>query len=359
MPNKMSGNKGEWSELYALFKILADGRIYAANDKAERIAEVYYPVVKATRDERQGSTVEYYINRDEGTIDLVVNGIKEGVIPKTTLEEKAEELLFEINMNSNSFEITQIEDFANSILIHKIKAPSTDKTDISLRIEDLYTNSQQDVGFSIKSELGHSPTLLNASKATNFIFTVRGLSEEDISRINAIDSRSKIKDRIGEIYSSRGSFSYAGMVSEVFEENLILIDSLLPDIVANMLLIAYSRDISSVKDLVEILACENPCGFKRADVYAYKIRKMLCACALGMKPSTLWDGSEEANGGYILVKKDGEVLAYHIYNREAFELYLLEHTCLERPSTSRHDYMSLYENNGEVQIKLNLQIRFK
>ena len=67
----------------------------------------------------------------------------------------------------------------------------------------------------------------------------------------------------------------------------------------------------------------------------------------------------EANGGYIIVKADGEILAYHIYNRNFFEQYLLDNTILERASTSRHDYMSLYEENGEMFIKLNLQIRFR
>lgn len=68
---------------------------------------------------------------------------------------------------------------------------------------------------------------------------------------------------------------------------------------------------------------------------------------------------DEANGGYIIVKADGEILAYHIYNRNFFEQYLLDNTYLDRASTSRHEYMSLYEENGELFIKLNLQIRFR
>ena len=61
----------------------------------------------------------------------------------------------------------------------------------------------------------------------------------------------------------------------------------------------------------------------------------------------------------MLVKADGEILAYHIYNRNFFEQYLLDNTILERASTSRHEYMSLYEENGERFIKLNLQVRFR
>ena len=41
---KMSGNKGEWSELYAFMKLLSQGRVYAANEKVEKIEDVYYPI---------------------------------------------------------------------------------------------------------------------------------------------------------------------------------------------------------------------------------------------------------------------------------------------------------------------------
>ena len=94
-------------------------------------------------------------------------------------------------------------------------------------------------------------------------------------------------------------------------------------------------------------------------MYEYKFKKFLCSCALGMKPAKKWDGLDEANGGYIIVKADGEILAYHIYNRNFFEQYLLDNTIFERASTSKHDYMQLYEKDGEMFIKLNLQVRFR
>ena len=43
---KMTGNKGEWSELYTFLKLLSQGRVYAANEKVERIDEVYYNFIK-------------------------------------------------------------------------------------------------------------------------------------------------------------------------------------------------------------------------------------------------------------------------------------------------------------------------
>ena len=57
-------------------------------------------------------------------------------------------------------------------------------------------------------------------------------------------------------------------------------------------------------------------------------------------------------------KDNGEVLAYHIYNRDAFEKYLLNNTKFERGSTGKHGFATLYMENGKRYINLNLQIRF-
>ena len=61
----MSGNKGEWSELYAFMKLLSQGRVYAANEKVEKIDEVYYPILKIMREETKGEVVDYVIQDNQ------------------------------------------------------------------------------------------------------------------------------------------------------------------------------------------------------------------------------------------------------------------------------------------------------
>ena len=34
---ELKGNKGEWSEIYIFFKLLSDGKIYAADKNMEKI----------------------------------------------------------------------------------------------------------------------------------------------------------------------------------------------------------------------------------------------------------------------------------------------------------------------------------
>lgn len=87
---------------------------------------------------------------------------------------------------------------------------------------------------------------------------------------------------------------------------------------------------------------------------------MLVASALGMVPHTPWNGKYDANGGYLVVKEDGDVLCYHFYDRNLFEDYLYENTKLETPSMSRYEFASVYKaEDGNLYFKLNLQIRFK
>lgn len=353
----MSGNKGEWSELYAFMKLLSEGRVFAANEKVERIASVYYPILKIMREEEKGELIEYTIKDKDIVIECQSKYLM--TMPRSEFEDNANKLLKEIGIHSGSFEVEEVEKFANGIRVTKIKAPSTDTTDISMQIQDTHTNYVRDVGFSIKSEVGNAPTLLNAWTTTNFIYKVNGISSEQAEQINAIDSREKIKDRIKKIQEFGGVFVYHDMYHAGFKRNLIMVDSNMPQILGNILMYHYIENVKDCKSLVVLAGKRDPLGYGDADMYEYKFKKFLCSCALGMKPAKRWDGLDEANGGYIIVKADGEVLAYHIYNRNFFEQYLLDNTVLERASTSRHEFMSLYEENGEMFIKFNLQVRFR
>ena len=112
-------------------------------------------------------------------------------------------------------------------------------------------------------------------------------------------------------------------------------------------------------DIISNLEQINPLKYQRRGVYEHKFKEFLCAKALGLDPSRPWNGTDDANGGYIVAKSNGEVLAFHIYNRDKFKEYLLDNTQFERGSTTRHHYASIYEENGHMFINLNLQIRFK
>lgn len=44
----ITANKGEWSELYALFKLLCDGELSAGDENLNKINNLIYPVIGLT-----------------------------------------------------------------------------------------------------------------------------------------------------------------------------------------------------------------------------------------------------------------------------------------------------------------------
>lgn len=244
-----------------------------------------------------------------------------------------------------------------------LKASSTAKTDITIVVHDQRTNQQPTLGFSIKSQLGSPSTLLNAGKTTNFIFKIKNttFSSEEIKKINAIDTRSKIMDRINSVLQANGTFEFSRTERSMFANNLILIDSKLPEILSQIVFDFYSSVKSHLVDLVAKTATKNPLQFDNTNehqFYEYKIKRFLTDVALGMMPSVVWAGQYDATGGYLIVKENGDVLCYHIYNRNEFEDYLFNNTKLDTASSKRHDFGTIYEENGDFYFKLNLQIRF-
>lgn len=353
---RITGNKGEWSELYALVELMHSGKLFAADENVNRISDIYFPILRIIRQKDSANRIDYVIH--DGSVDVLVDGEIVSTLSKLYLNKTRMLILNGILSGANrAFEISGAPEAMEKMQIDKIKASSSDKADILVQIHDIHTGYEPICGFSIKSELGMPPTLLNASGATNFVFEVNGIADEDMNRINSIVSRNKIIDRISAI-TQKGKMKFVHAINDVFSANLMLIDSYMEDIIAAMLLNYYQDKASSCRDLINLVEDLNPLGYPRRGLYEYKLKKFLCSVALGMIPSKEWDGRDEANGGYIIVKEDGDVLAYHIYNRDAFETYLLNNTKLERASTSRHGFASIYKEAEKYYINLNLQIRF-
>lgn len=238
---KMSGNKGEWSELYVFMKLLSQGKVYAADEKIQKLQNIYYPILKIIREEQKGKTIDYIIEDDEIKVKKQSQVIK--TISKREIDEKANDLLEAIKKSKGSFELDRIEKFVNKMEVTKIKAPSRDTTDICMQIQDIHINHVRNVGFSIKSEMGHSPTLINAGKTTNFIYKVNGITKKQAEEINHISTSNKIKDRMRKIREYGGKIIFSKMNHPGFQRNLIMIDSNMPKMLGEMLLYFYNEDI--------------------------------------------------------------------------------------------------------------------
>lgn len=349
----ITGNKGEWSEIYVLFRLLSENRLYCADENLNK-SKVYFPIIKIIREEQKGSKFEYFSGKK---IKIFENGLLKFSLDSEEFTHQADSLFCDILKGKNSFSIPKTEYFMNHIFCFKLKSPSSDKSDIKIQIYDIKTGYSPICGFSIKSELGNKPTLINPSAATNFTYKIENINKYKKNEINSIYTKNKIIDRMEHI--NRNDISFHSLKNKTFKDNLLLIDSQMPEIIGNILLRHYQTNIKSCRELIDLIENEDPLKIKRKNFYFFKFKKLLCAAALGLLPSKPWNGKDDANGGYIIVKSDGNVVAFHIYNRDAFEDYLLNNTVFEKPSTSRYKYAEIYEENSAFFINLNLQIRFK
>lgn len=216
---------------------------------------------------------------------------------------------------------------------------------------------------SAKILLDRNSILLNAATYTGFLYKIRNklFTNSEIKFINSINTESKIKNRINYILYNGGKFSFSGMENEIFKLNLQMIDSKMHIILSTMVLNYYMGNANNLIDLLKIVEQENPCNFNMDNnntIYEYKIKSFLTSMALGMTPASVWQGHYDATGGYIIVKENGEILCYHIYNRNEFEDYLLKNTKFDTPA-HRYKFGELYKDGKDVYMKLNLQIRFK
>lgn len=360
----LTGNKGEWSEIYTLLKLLGEGIVYAGDQNLNKIQDLFFPIIMILRQEEKG-----HFNYKLHNKDVVIQTPQEEEllrIPASLLLKEAEKLFDAINENVGAFSLPTIETFMNNMCCYSLKAKSSDKTDIRIILHDCRTKINSEMGFSIKSQLGGDSTLLNASKATNFNFKIEGetLTDKDINYINSLNPRrNKVIERVNAIKEKGGKLVFDKVDNSTFHNNLVMLDGNLPAIVAYLLLEQLNSGISTLKDLTKRITEINPINYDirhPSPYYEYKIKHLLTSAALGMMPATAWSGRYDANGGYLVVRKNGEILCYHFYDRNRFEDYLFFNAYLERSSTSRHEYASIIkENDGTLSFKLNLQVRLK
>jgi type II restriction enzyme len=347
------GNKGEWSEIYVLLKLLGEGKLFAADADLNKLEEIFYPIISIFREE-SGQKTEYNINSKIKIIDSKGKDIVS--LPIAKFMDKANELLNEIKKEQDrSFACPSLEAFLTSINCNTVAKGGGAKKDIEIKVHDSNTQKKPTLGFSIKSLIGGRSTLFNPGKTTNFTYELKFKNVPDIEKINS-EKTSEILNFI----KNNANIKFLKMDDDNFNNNLILIDSNLPAILSEMLINKYIYKISDVKKSVEKLEKDNPLKFPKAKqpFYTYKIKNFLTDSALGMTPAKVWVGKYDATGGIIIVKKDGEVVCYHIYNRNEFQDYLLNNTKFDQASTSRYNFGRIYMENNKYFIKLNLQVRF-
>ena len=221
-----------------------------------------------------------------------------------------------------------------------------------------------------ESKNGEAPILLNATKLTSFKYKLSdNLPDEKVAQINSmVDKRghADIKGRVRAILNQHVSLEFTTINPNakgeyVFLENLMLVDSMLPQIVSDLLVLSYSEDTRVLSVLTDKLSEINPIGFPmktNKKQYEAKVRRFVTDIALGMVPSAPWEATHQAYG-MLVVNTKGEIDCYHIIYRKALEDYLYENLKFETASASRYGFGRIETGSDGCQyFTLNLQLRF-
>jgi type II restriction enzyme len=377
----LSYNNGEWSEVYIFFKVLVDRKLYTADATFKPIKDVYLDVLSVIREEVKDKVYKY---KTGDTVSILLNDKPVSQVPIDKFL-KYKNLLWKLieNNTETTFSSDEVEDFLNSIYVFNPKSPAHivsnfcgGTVDIVIETKDR-SGVNRILGFSCKSDIRTSSTLLNASgDNTNFVYEVIGsMNDDKMKQFNSLFRVVKRKDktcydvatydRMKYLHDIGCDIRFVDTARPIANRNLVICGGIeMPHIVAGMLKKFYYDNLSSptsIEDCIEYLAEKDVVGYGFDDLtqtYQGKVAQLLLNTFTGMRLGSKWDGRQAVNGGYIVVKNNGDVVAFHSTIADEFKDFLVAKMHMESPSHSRHKDMVIYKENGHYYLKLGLQLRF-
>ena len=374
-----TANKGEWSEIYVFLRLLGDGRLYVADSRLQRNPNSYAEVLKIPREDTPSAVIEYVRSEDGSMVDIVSDGVCVDTVPAAEFARQADDFVeylcvADVLRNDEGKKIKgvpvsdELYEFSQRIRVSNFKAPACrtmgvagGKTDIIICMRDGRSAMTSTMGFSVKSHLASPPTLYNASASTQFEYVVHGMDDEMMDFVNS----TKSWKAVSRMYNDNGlDAEFIGTANPVTAENMFWVRESMVDLMAaaykKVLLESYADDtkMKYISNVCHALAEDNVLNYPSAMMYEKVMKDFLFDAFAGMTGARPWDGFEQINGGYIVVKDGGEVLCYHANDREAFREYLFTQTYIEYVDRSKFKWGEIRKEDGLYILSLNGSVRF-
>lgn len=351
--------KKEWSELFTFFRLLADGKVALGTPQAKIDEEKCWPVAMIQREEHDG-TRRYYIEKENIRI---VGEKMNTVLPREDFATVAGLILDAVKSSADN-NVTSpdgVEEFLDAASIFDLEAQTEDRTDFSIA----FWNPEAPLaGFNVRSRLSAMNPLLDGGRTANLKLEQTGVkfATPTVNKINALpESLNEVAERMMLIERLGGVLKYADVADRVFRCNLLMIDLHFPRVLAEMVRIMHLDGVTRVSELTEQIKTINPLKIKEELItkhhfYEYKMKQFLMALALGMRPAKIFNGTDSAVEGILLVNGNGEILCYHKSEKQVFEDFLYQNTRFEKGSVDKDKYGFLERENGVYYFKLNAKI---
>lgn len=358
----MKGNKGEWSELYTFFKLLAEGKLFSADENLEKTNSFVQLLSIYRKDD--GKNLDFNIT-SENLINIIDANTDEIILSFS--QSKANEIAGKIvsDIKSKSGISKELISSIQELSITQVADKSLGKGDINVHIYDPIHAISSNQEFSIKSFLGSDPTLFNANKTTNITFKIvddngKPISDVDLIEVNSITKGHKYIKRISKLTELGYQVNFDSFDDDTFKLNLQVIDSDLPKIIAHIVKDKYVSSVVKINEVIEKIREDNPMNYDLTQghkFYEYRLVNFLVEAALGMTSKAVWSGKYDIVGGIIIIKPNAEMLCYHLIDFNKFKQYLKNSARLDNPSGSKMGYGTVYKNENSSFIKLNFQIK--
>ena len=384
MATNKGKNIGEWSEMYIFFKLMSDRKVYVADKDMNRLKDVFLNIISIIREENKGKEYRYFTG---DVVKITLNGEEVATIDSSRFTDNVKKVWdMIISKKDTTFSDQEVIDFLSSIFIQNISSPAQKKSeffggtaDIVLDTMDYRSGVNQIMGFSCKSDIDAAATLFNASgDNTNFEYEIVGdFDDEKMNAFNGMFHEVTKKgvtkyevatgDRMRYLKECGVDLRFVNPVKDVARQNLVRCGGMeMPKILGGMLKYYYFECGAAsvgVEDAIKYLADTDYVGYgfdDLYDTYRVKIATLLYAMFTGLRFSKPWSGRSDVSGGYIVVKRDGDVVAFHSCIADEFKDFLIDKLKFEGPSCTRHKYMEIYKkDDGKYYLKLALQFRFK
>ncbi len=351
--------KREWSELYAFFRLLADGKVSLGTSQTKKNDANQWPVAMVQREEHDG-TRRYYIEKDD------IHIVGENMDKRVSREDfhTVAGLILQAVKSSSVDDVVSpdgVEEFLDEAAIFDLEAKTDDRTDFSVAF---WHPEAPLTGFNVRSRLSIMNPLLDGGRTANLKLEQTGIkfAVPTVNKINALpESPNEVAERMMMIERLGGSLKYSDVADRVFRCNLLMIDLHFPRMLAEMVRIMHLDGITRISELAETIKQSNPLKIKEELInkhgfYEFKIKQFLLALALGMRPAKIYNGTDSAVEGLLLVDGNGDVLCYHKSEKKTFEDFLFFNTRLEKGSVDKDKYGFLEKENGTYYFKLNVKI---
>jgi type II restriction enzyme len=364
--------KRELGEIYAFFRLLADGSVYMGTPQVQKDMNRCWPVALVQREEHDG-TRRYYIEEDEilmvsGEVDrsgqFVPKEEAESVtFPRADFGEAADYVL-DILKHSSGEEVEVpdgLEGFLDAVRIYDLEAKTDDRTDFKIAF---WQKDAPLTGFCVRCRLSPMNPLLDDGRTANLKLEQTGVkfTVPTVNKVNALpESPNEVAERMLMIERLGGVLKYSDVADRVFRCNLLMIDLHFPRMLAEMVRLMHLEGITRVAELTERIKELNPLKIKdeliqKHGFYEYKMKQFLLALALGMRPAKIFRGTDSAVEGMLLVDGQGDLLCYHQSYRQDFAEFLYQNTRFEKGALEKDKYGFLERENGSWYFKLNVKI---